>query len=121
MGLASRDHAQAVKNYAEEEQARIGAELMKRTIEARTRQENAKADQEETRARMLRTEELHGRLKLFDEFQKCNAVPVWDREGNVQIVKVPKDFDWDENRNRLLSANEVIIATVGTSETESDE
>src|SRR5687767_6864303 len=57
IGLASRDHAEAVKNYAEEEQSRVGAELMKRTLAARTRQENAKADQEESRARIMRAEE----------------------------------------------------------------
>jgi len=103
VGHASHKHADAVRNYAEEEHLKVETELARRTLESRTRQEEARAEQEETRARMLRTEELMGRLKFFDALRESNALPIWDQNGNMSVVKAPVGFDWDEARNRLLS------------------
>ena len=110
VGRVSREHAEAVKNYAEEEKARIEVELAKRTLEERVRQEAAKAEQEEVRIRTMRTEELLARLRLFDEFQARNALPIWDKQGNMRIVKAPASFDWEEARTLLLNAEEIIAS-----------
>jgi hypothetical protein len=107
VGAVSRDHSVALKNYAEEEEARAGAELIKRTLDARQRQEDAKADQEQIRTRMLRTEELMARLKLFDELRLREAVPMWDRDGNMTIVRAPRQFDWDAARDRLFTETDM--------------
>ena len=108
VGAVSHQHAEAVKNYAEEERTRAEAELARRTLQARVRQEDAKADQEETRARMMQSEELLRRLDVFDKLRALNALPVWDQNGNMHIVKAPAQFEWDQARERLFDCGEIV-------------
>jgi hypothetical protein len=107
VGAVSREHSEALKNYADEEEARAAAELTRRTLNARQRQEDARADQEQIRTRILRTEELMGRLRLFDELRLRDAVPVWDSHGNMTIVRVQSGFDWDAARDRLFTQTDM--------------
>ena len=45
---------------------------------------------------------MDARLQLFDKLRLRGALPVWDDEGNMTVLKAPSNFDWDTLQNRLL-------------------
>jgi len=107
VGKVSHEHSEAVRNYAEEEKAKQDAELARRTLPAKVRQEYARAEQEEAKSRMLRNDELAGRIKLVDELQKCNVLPIWDRDGNITFVKAPAGFNWEKRRELFVQGVDI--------------
>lgn len=103
VGLASRDHSDAMLKYAEEENVRIETALAKETADAKVRQERAKASTMESRAQLAKIEEIHARLRLFDRLRERGVVVRWDSKGNLQVFKAPPGFDWAKVDDLILS------------------
>lgn len=101
-GAALEKHARALKEYAEEENERIDAELKRQTISSKSRQEKATADKLESEARVAKIKELQERIKLFDELKRFGAIPIWDSDGNMRVIKAPAAFAWDELQQEIL-------------------
>jgi biotin carboxyl carrier protein len=72
-GVTSIKHAQAQAAYSQAENGRIDAELKKRTLEARTRHEEAGAERAEAEAGIARVREIQARIELV---QQLNAIGV---------------------------------------------
>lgn len=117
VGMVSRDHAEALKNYAEAEEVKIRTALSQAQFTDQVRFQKASADKQEAELRLLKTTELQARLQLFDEFQKRNAVVIWDNRGNMMITKAPPQFDWEEARDRILGIEEIDLALPSASGT----
>jgi hypothetical protein len=101
-GKFTREHAEAQRNYAEEESVKIQAEFARRTLEDRIVQERAKTDQEKTRARTMRVEEAMARVNLIERLERRGYVPTWDHDGNIDIVPVESAEGWAKMRDVLL-------------------
>jgi hypothetical protein len=43
-------------------------------------------------------------LPPVEKLRAVNAVPVWDEQGNMKVLKVPQDYDWDGLADALLQA-----------------
>ena len=72
-------------------------------MSAKTRLEEAAADLAEANARMAKTQELQGRLKLLTDLREANCIPIWDVNGNMTIIAAPADYNWDSLKQSLLS------------------
>ena len=94
--------SQTELNLAQAEEKKIAAVLAQRTLAAKTRQEEAAADLAETNARMAKTQELQGRLKLFADLRDANCIPIWDANGNMTVIPAPAGCNWDELKKSLL-------------------
>jgi hypothetical protein len=97
-------------NLAQAEERRIATVLAERTLEAKTRQEEAAAGLAETRTRMAQTEEIQGRLKLAQDLRAANCIPRWDANGNMTVIPAPPDYDWDAMTKGLLQAQAPTVA-----------
>ena len=102
--------SQTELNLAQAEERKIAATLANRTLEAKTRQEEAAADIAETKARVALTEEIQGRLKLAQDLRAVNCIPRWDANGNMTIVPAPPDCDWDGLTKAILHAQAPAVA-----------
>jgi len=85
----------ALLKAAEEENKRIANELARETLSDKARQEKATADRMETEARTAKIKELQERITLVDKLRAINCIPVWDKEGNMRVLKAPAYYDWD--------------------------
>lgn len=106
-GVANEKYAKAMRDYAEEEKQRVETALERRTLESKVRQENATADRLEVESRIAQIKELEARIELFDKLKQLGALPVWDSDGNMRVVRAPKDFNWDKLQDRFLEAPEL--------------
>jgi len=121
-GAALEKHARALKEYAGEENERIEIELKRKTVDSRTRQEKATADKLESEARVSQIRELQERIKLFDELRRFGAIPVWDVDGNMRVIKAPPNLAWDELQKQLLETGELPpMCETSIADTESQE
>jgi hypothetical protein len=85
----------ALLKAAEEENKRIASELARETLSDKARQEKATADRMETEARTAKIKELQERITLVEKLRAVNCIPVWDKEGNMRVLKAPANYDWD--------------------------
>lgn len=85
----------ALLKAAEEENKRIASELARETLSDKARQEKATADRMETEARTAKIKELQERITLVEKLQAVNCIPVWDKDGNMRVLKAPANYDWD--------------------------
>jgi hypothetical protein len=106
-GKAEAEYSGALKNYSEEERNKIDTELKRRTLEPSIRQAEATAKKVESEARAAQIKEMEARLTLFDNLKARNAIPIWDDNGNMTVVRAPKDFDWDGLQDHLLRTGEL--------------
>jgi len=106
-GAALEKHARALKEYAEEETERVEVELRRKTLDSKVRQEKATADKLESEARTAQIVELQERIKLLDNLKRVGAIPIWDEDGNMRIVKAAPDFAWDGLQEKLLKTGEL--------------
>jgi hypothetical protein len=110
-GAALEKHAKALKDYADEESQRVDLALKRKTAESKARQEKATADRMESEARISQIKELQERIRLFDELKRFGAIPVWDDDGNINVLKAPPDFDWEELQQQVLKTGELPALT----------
>jgi hypothetical protein len=96
--------SQAELNLAQAEEKKLSAELARRTMLAKARQEEAAADIAESKARMSLTEELQGILKFAKDLREANCIPYWDAEGNISILPAPANYDWDGLTKALVGS-----------------
>lgn len=87
-GVSSAQHAKADADYAKAENDRIDAELRRRTLDAKVRQEFAVANKAESEARLSRLKELEARLDLE---RKCREIGVMmNVDDNMNISFAPR-------------------------------
>ena len=108
-GATNQRHAKSEVDFATAENVRIEAELRRRTLESKARQEEATADRLESDARSAEVKELLARLELGDRMRELNVAPVWDDEGKLTIVRPPEDFDWESLQRALVKADEMAL------------
>lgn len=101
--------SEALRNAADEENKRIASELARQTLTDKARQERATADRMETEARISKIKELEERLALVEKLRSANAVPVWDSQGKMTVLKAPADYDWDGLTKRLLVGGDLSL------------
>lgn len=101
--------SEALLKAAEEENKRIASELARQTLADKARQEKATADRMETEARISKIKEMEERIAFVEKLRAANAVPVWDRHGNMKVVKAPPDYDWDGLTSALLEAADLSL------------
>jgi hypothetical protein len=120
-GKAEAEYSTALKNYSEEERNKVDTELKRRTIESSAREAEATAKKSESEARVAQIREMEARLALFDNLKARNAIPIWDDEGNMTVVRVGKNFDWDTLQDRFLSTGELPKLTEATDKNKVEE
>jgi hypothetical protein len=106
-GKAEAEFSTALKNYSEQERNKVDTELKRRTMSSTERQSEATAKKAESEARVAQIKEMEARLALFDNLKGRNAIPIWDDNGNMTVVRAPKDFDWDGLQDRFLRTGEL--------------
>jgi len=102
-GFAHEKRAKAKRDYAEGEKESSIAELNRRTLESKERQECATADRLETEARLARLSELSARLKLLEKLKRLQVLPMWGKDGKMIFVPAPTCFDWHGLQRKLLN------------------
>jgi hypothetical protein len=113
-GKSEIDYSTSLKNYAEEERSKVETELKRRTMESSDRQAEATAKKLESEARVAQIKEMEARLTLFDNLKARNAIPIWDDKGNMTVVRVGRNFDWDGLQDRFLRTGELPKLIEGT-------
>jgi hypothetical protein len=89
---------------AQTEETKIAAELAKRTMTAKTRQEEAAADLAEVNVRMAAVQEMQGRLTFAKQLREINCIPSWDAAGKMTFLPAPPNYDWDGMTKALVGA-----------------
>ena len=94
-GIASKEHAEAMARYADEENKRIDAVLKKRTLESKARKAEAEARITEAEAGLKEVALMQARIALVERLREQGLVPISDEKGSMRIVKAPSDFNWE--------------------------
>jgi hypothetical protein len=105
-GKAEAEYSNALKNYSEEERNKVDTELKRRTMDAAARQAEATANKAEAEVRLAHLKEVEARLALFDNLKARNAIPIWDEDGTMRVIRVSQGFAWDRLQDRLLTTGE---------------
>jgi hypothetical protein len=105
-GLAHEKRAKALKDYAAVAKDEAATELARRTLESKNRQEAALADKMESEARLAQVKEMEARLELVEKLRAVGAIPIWNKEGKMTIVKAPADFDWSALEGGIIFSHE---------------
>jgi hypothetical protein len=106
-GVTEAKYASALKDYSEEEKNKLEAELRRRTLESNARLAKAEADKKESEARISQITEMDARITLFDKLKAHNAIPIWNDNGDMTVVRVLSDFNWDELQNLVFRTGEL--------------
>ncbi len=83
VGLASAEHAAALRNYAEEEDVRINVQLKRLTLSSKLRQEAASADKLESEARLARIKEVDALIDLAKKLGEAGVELTVDENGDI--------------------------------------
>lgn len=110
-GAASREHAEALKNYASEEAQRIDILLKERTLETRIRQEAATAAKLESEARLARIKESDALVELLRKVHELGVTLRIDGENNIDVSKAPVGFDWQRFIKQVIAENGALSKT----------
>jgi hypothetical protein len=94
-GLGSREFAAMVKDYAEAENAKIDAELKRRSLECEMRRKEAEAREAEIRV-------LNAEIELVGRLKEAGAIFRTDEKGNLTVLPAPKDISFAQLENRFL-------------------
>jgi hypothetical protein len=49
----------------------------------------------ETDARTAKIKELQERIALVEKLRAVNCIPVWNKDGNMRVMKAPTNYDWN--------------------------
>jgi hypothetical protein len=102
-GLATEKHAKAIADYSKAENDLIEAELKRRTLVSKTRQEEADASRKETEARIARITELKARLELYDRLKGLGvAIDIFSDDLHVY----PASETSNDIRSKILEPEE---------------
>jgi hypothetical protein len=112
VGMVSRDHAEAMRNYAEEEKIRIDIAYQKRTEDDRARTARAVADQEETKARLLNIEEIQARLTLAETLEQLGVTLAIQPDGRVHVFRPESLKLFEKIREDLLVDADALTAEI---------
>jgi|ERR1022692_2309493 phosphoglycolate phosphatase-like HAD superfamily hydrolase len=105
-GMATREHAEALKNYADEEQHRIDNRFKEKTFEAKVRQEEATAAKLESEARIAKIKEADALIDLIAKLQQNGVILTVDGQHNVTVSNAPPGFDWEMFARNVLPDKE---------------
>ena len=106
-GLANRDYASAMKDFAEAEQRTIDVQLQRRSLESKVRKQQAEAEQAEATARLERAKALEAELKLFKELKASGVLLHRDQHGNLSVLPCPENCDLDHLAQRRLQEESI--------------
>ena len=110
-GAATEKQSIALLNHAKRETEAIEAELKRRILPSKVRQEHAAAEKLESEARISQTKEVEARIELFEQLRELNVLPLWDNSGRMTVIAAPTDINWDELRIKLITE---AVRTVGS-------
>ena len=105
-GIATREHAEALKNYADEEQHRIDIRLKERTLETKVRQEEATADKLESDVRLAKIKEADALIDLLGKLRQYGVVITMNSQNNINVSNAPTDFDWQSFMKSVIAEHE---------------
>ena len=63
----------------------------------------------ETEARTAKVKEFEERLTLVEKLRAANCIPVWDKEGNMRVLKAPANYDWDGLTRAVVQADDLAL------------
>jgi len=106
-GLASKEYAAAVKDFAEAEQKKIEAELQRRTI-------NSKVRKEEADARLAELGVLGAEIELLKKMKEIGVILHKDETGNMTVLPSPANCDLLELAQRRWEAGANSDDSLGT-------
>jgi hypothetical protein len=86
--------SQTELNLAEAEEKKIAAELAKRTMTAKTRQEEASADLAETNAQLGKIQLIGGLIELSGKLRDAGVIMKLNKEGGFTLLPAPPDYDF---------------------------
>jgi hypothetical protein len=95
-GVANKELAAAVKDFAETEQLKIEAELKRRTMESNVRLAEAQARKEDAEARLAAVKLLEAELELHVKLQQYGVTLTMDDEGRLRALPLPVGHDLNE-------------------------
>jgi hypothetical protein len=99
-GVANQKLAAAMKDFAQAEQAKIDAELQRRSLKSKVRKEEAEA-------RLAEAKALDAEVELFKKLTEIGVLPRFDERGNLIVLPLPQGLDLRElARSRSLAAGE---------------
>jgi hypothetical protein len=104
-------------NLAQTEEKNIAAELARRTMTAKARQEEAAANLAEINVRMAETQEMQGRLKFAKNLREANCIPSWEANGKMTIIPAPAGYDWDGLTKSLVGAEAPAVTSITIQQT----
>jgi hypothetical protein len=92
-GLATKEHASALRDFKEAEEKEISIQLQGRSLESRVRREEAEARLAELRV-------LDAELELLAKLKNAGVVLRYDDDGNLTALPPPKSCDLEDLRLR---------------------
>jgi hypothetical protein len=101
--------ANTIQIAAESERLKIETELDLRTLLYKARQGAADADRLETEAKIAELKVLEARQDLTESLKKIGAMLAQDRHGNMVILQVPRNYDWDKLKSRLMTTEDLAL------------
>lgn len=102
-GLANKEYATALKDFAEAERAEIDAELARRSMADKLAKEKAEADKARADAEMARLNVINAQLVLLQKLQEIGVVPSYDADGNLIIARVEGRLNLGELSSRFTN------------------
>ena len=106
-GAASKEHAEAVKAYAEAEKVRIETELARRTLASKTKQSEAEAEKAHEEVLFTKIRKITAELNLILQLKEAGVVPKVDDDGNMTFSLSPAELDWKELERRLTESGQI--------------
>jgi hypothetical protein len=95
-GVATVEYAHAVEEFAAAENAKIEAELHRRSVESRVRKEIAEAQKSEAEASIARIREAEARIALFKKLNELGVALEFRSDGTMVVQKKPDSCDFNE-------------------------
>jgi hypothetical protein len=93
-GIANKEYAAALKDFADVEQTKIEIELQRRSLESKVRKEEAEATLAELQV-------LDAQAELIMKLKKIGVTLQPDKDGNYTVLPAPKNFSL-KRLNELL-------------------
>jgi hypothetical protein len=113
-GLANKEYAEALKNFADAEQKKIEATLQQRSFESKVRKEEALARKEEAEARFALLKVVNAEMDLLVRLKDTRVVLHQDAAGNLTVLPAPPTVDMvklAERRRLELASDEGVDST----------
>jgi len=93
-GIAHREHATALKEFAEAESRRIEIELERRSLKAEVSRAQAEARLAEIRA-------LEAEIEFVSKLKEIGVIVVRNEHGDLTVLPAPANYDYDALAERI--------------------